>query len=71
MAFLRLSISFQILPVWECYAQISQRRKDLLQRRENLLVKAERVKHLRIDILVMSLGMVTQMLYPYDDYFCG
>ena len=38
-----------------------------LQRRDNLSVKAKRVEHLRIEILVVSLEMVAQMLNPYTD----
>jgi hypothetical protein len=63
-AFPRLSISFQILLVWECFAQASQCR-------ENLLVKAERVKHLQNDMSVVSLGIVAQMLNPYGCYLYG
>jgi hypothetical protein len=37
--------------------------------RENLSVKAKRVKHLRSNISVMSLKIVAQMLNPYSFLF--
>ncbi|MCA2756306.1 MAG: hypothetical protein IM467_18480 [Microcystis sp. M137S2] len=46
----------------ECYAQTSQRR-------DNLSMKAKRVEHLQIEIVVGSIKMVAQMLNPYRFVF--
>ena len=35
------------------------------QRRDNWLMKAERVKHLRMEMVVVSWEIVAQMLNPY------
>jgi hypothetical protein len=43
--------------IWECFAQTSQRR-------DKLSMKAKRVEHLQINILVKSLEIVVQMLNP-------
>ncbi|MFN5399278.1 MAG: hypothetical protein ACK5RE_19885 [Pseudanabaena sp.] len=37
---------------------------------ENLSVREKRVKHLRIEISVMNLGIVAQMLNPYVGIYC-
>lgn len=49
---------------WECYAQTSQRR-------DNLSMKAKRVEHLQIEIVVGSIEMVTQILNPLKSWGRG
>lgn len=61
-AFPQEFMDFQVLSIWECFTLKSQRR-------DNLLVKAKRILHLQIEIVVGSLGIVVQMQNPYG-YFC-
>jgi hypothetical protein len=44
--------------VWECFALNSQRR-------DNLSIKAQRVEHLRCEMVVGSIKILAQMLNPY------
>jgi hypothetical protein len=58
----RKPINFQIILIWQCFAQTSQRR-------DKLSMKAQRVEHLHFKMIVGSIKIVAQMLNPYKFFY--